>query len=134
MFRTFLIALVFLTGCTLTQRRDTEKAVAQTLISDEQEFQLGFQVHEELKKQNIKFMQNPTVELYVEQIAKKLTTEANKERTVEWRTYVIDDPNTVNAFGLRARASARIAARRTSSAGSSRPAAPRASTASAASA
>jgi beta-barrel assembly-enhancing protease len=99
MLRTVLLSTVILSfGCTTTQRRDTEKAIAATLISDEQEFQLGFQVHEELKKQNIKFLQNQTVELYVEQLAKKLTSEANKERPVEWRTYVIDDPNTVNAF------------------------------------
>jgi beta-barrel assembly-enhancing protease len=98
MFRTSLLSLVLLVGCTTAQRRDTEKAVARTLISDEQEFQLGFQVHEELKKQDIKFLQNQTVELYVEQIAGKLTSEANKERAVEWRTYVIDDPNTINAF------------------------------------
>ena len=100
MLRTSLLSLlvVSLAACTATQRRDTEKAVARTLISDEQEFQLGFQVHEELKKQNIQFLTNPQVELYVEQIARKLTTEANKERPVEWRTYVIDDPNTVNAF------------------------------------
>ncbi len=100
MLRSLVLNLMVfaLAGCTTTQRRDTEKAVARTLISDEQEFQLGFQVHEELKKQNIKFLTSPQIELYVEQIARKLTAEANKERPVEWRTFVIDDPNTVNAF------------------------------------
>jgi predicted Zn-dependent protease len=100
MLRTSLICLVLLAGCTTTQRRDTEKAVAGALISDDQEFQLGFQVHEQLKKENIAFLTNPQVELYVEQLAKKLTSQADKERKVEWRTFVIDDPNTVNAFAV----------------------------------
>jgi len=98
MNRTLVIALCLLSACTLTQRRDTEKAVAQTLISDDQEFQLGLQVHEQLKKDNTKFLENQTVELYVESLARKLISQANKERQLEWRWFVIDDPNTVNAF------------------------------------
>lgn len=100
MIRTTLLSLLAFSvvGCTAAQRRDTEKRIADVLISDEQEFQLGFQVHEELKKQNIKFLQDPVVESYVEQLARKLISEANKERPVEWRTYVIDEPTVVNAF------------------------------------
>lgn len=94
----FLALLVLSTGCTLTQRRDTEKAIAQTLISDEQEFQLGLQVHEQLKKDNTRFLENQKVELYVESLARKLIGEANKERPMEWRWFVIDEPGTVNAF------------------------------------
>lgn len=96
---TLLTALVVLSaGCTTMQRRDTEKTIAQTLISNEQEFQLGLQVHEQLKKENVQFLSNPQVELYVEGLAKKLISQANKERQLEWKWYVIDDPNTVNAF------------------------------------
>ena len=99
MTRSFVTALlIFTTGCTLTQRRDTEKAIAQTLISDKQEFELGFQVHEQLKKDATKFYENPTVGIYVESLVGKLTAQANKERAVEWHIYVIDDPATVNAF------------------------------------
>jgi beta-barrel assembly-enhancing protease len=99
MFRASLLALVVVsTSCTLTQRRDTEKAIAQTLISDDQEFQLGLQVHEQLKKDNTKFLENAKVELYVESLARKLIGEANKERPLEWRWFVIDDPTTINAF------------------------------------
>ena len=94
-----LVTLLLLSGCSTTQRRDTEKAVAGALISDEQEF-LGFQVHEQLKKEDVKFLQNQQVEFYVEQLVKKLTAQADKERKVEWRTFVIDDPNTVNAFAV----------------------------------
>lgn len=100
MFRTSaLSALVVLSlGCSLAQRRDTEKAIAQSLISDDQEFQLGLQVHEQLKKDETKFLENPKVELYVESLARKLIAEANKERQLEWRWFVIDDPNQINAF------------------------------------
>ncbi len=85
-------------GCSLTQRRDTEKAIAQSLISDEQEFQLGLQVHEALKQENVKFLENQKVELYVEALARKLIEHANKERKLEWKWFVIDEPETVNAF------------------------------------
>lgn len=79
-------------------RRTSEKIIAQTLISDEQEFQLGLQVHEQLKKEETRFLENPTVELYVEAIARKLIAQANKERQIDWKWFVIDDPKTVNAF------------------------------------
>ncbi|MFZ5440757.1 MAG: M48 family metallopeptidase [Myxococcota bacterium] len=93
-----LSSLCFFAGCTLTQRRDTEKVIAQTLISDDQEFQLGLQVHEQLKKDNTKFLENPTVEIYVESLARKLIGQADKERKLEWKWFVIDEPNTINAF------------------------------------
>ncbi len=99
MTRSSLLMLVLcVSSCTLTQRRDTEKAIAQSLISDDQEFQLGLQVHEQLKKDNTPFLQNPKVELYVESLARKLIGEANKERQLEWKWFVIDEPQTVNAF------------------------------------
>ena len=98
MTRTALLMVLVFAGCTTTQRRTTEKEIAQTLISDQQEFELGFQLHEELKKENVKFLQSPQVELYVEKLVGKLTAEADKERKLEWRSFVIDDPKTVNAF------------------------------------
>lgn len=97
--RTIVIAVTLaLAGCTMVQRQQTEKTIAQVLISDEQEFQLGFQVHEELKKQNTKFNENPKVGLYVESLGRKLIDQANRERKLDWMWFVIDDPNTVNAF------------------------------------
>lgn len=100
MLRTPVLVLlaVCLGACTAAQRRNTEKTVAGALINDQQEFELGFQVHEQLKKDNTKFLTNPKVELYVEQLVKKLAAQANKERAVQWRTYVVDDPATINAF------------------------------------
>lgn len=99
MIRSALLLLALAaSACSITQRRAAEKAIAQSLISDEQEFQLGFQVHEQLKKDNTKFLQNQAVELYVDSLASKLAGEANKERQVGWKWFVIDDPQTVNAF------------------------------------
>jgi beta-barrel assembly-enhancing protease len=85
-------------NCTAIQRQDTEKALAQVLVSDEQEFQLGLQVHEELQKQNTKFTENPALRAYVQTLALKLIGQADRERKLDWRWYLIDDPNTINAF------------------------------------
>ncbi len=100
MQKTVLAALVLLaTSCATFTRNDAERTVAEVLVSDQQEFQLGLQVHEELKKENTKFSENQQVGVYVEQMAKKLTAQADKDRPgVTWQYYVIDDPKTVNAF------------------------------------
>ncbi len=97
MARTLLILLV-LSGCSSAQRRKTETKIADVLVSDEQENELGFQLHEQLKKDNVKFLENEKVGIYVERLTNKLIAEANKERPQEWHVYVIDDPKTVNAF------------------------------------
>jgi len=93
-----LAAVMAASACTTVQRRDTEKVVAQAVISDEQERELGFQVHEQLKKENTKFLNNPVVESYVEGLVRRLAPFADKDRVVRWQYFVIDDPNTVNAF------------------------------------
>jgi beta-barrel assembly-enhancing protease len=94
-----LAALVTFSSCTMMQRSQTEQAVAATLISDAQETELGFQVHEELKKENTKFLENPDVGFYVGGLVQKLTPIAEKDRPgVQWKYFVIDDPKTVNAF------------------------------------
>jgi predicted Zn-dependent protease len=95
---TLTVVLVAVSGCSALQRQQTERAVAQVLVSDDQEFQLGLQVHEELKKQNTKFNENQVVGLYVEGLAKKLLAQANQDRKLDWMWYVIDDPETINAF------------------------------------
>jgi beta-barrel assembly-enhancing protease len=93
------LAVIALTSaCTTAQRVGFEKTVAQTLISDEQEFQLGFQVHEELKTQQTKFSEDPEIINYVNRLASKLKPQAEADRKLEWMWFVIDDPNTVNAF------------------------------------
>ncbi len=100
MKRVLLAALLVVSSaCATFNRSSAEQTVAQVLVSDEQEFQLGLQVHEELKKENTKFSENQQVGIYVENLAKKLVAQAEKDRPgVTWQYFVIDDPTTVNAF------------------------------------
>lgn len=95
------LALVVLaaSSCSMMQRSKTEQIVAAQLISDQQESELGFQVHESLKQENIKFLQNPDVGFYVGGLVQKLTPFADADRPgVKWQYFVIDDAKTVNAF------------------------------------
>lgn len=98
LFAAVLALATLATGCSNQQRISFEKGLAEATISDEQEFQLGFQVHEELKKQNVKFLEKPEVGVYVERLANKLMPSANKDRKMTWQWFVIDDAKTVNAF------------------------------------
>jgi len=86
-------------GCT-KQRISAEKAVARTLISDEQEEQLGRQVKQELEtKEKIKYVENAAIVDYVRGISSQVLAQASKDRPgVKWKINVIDDPKTVNAF------------------------------------
>jgi hypothetical protein len=47
-------ALTFAVGCSTAQRAKTETAVANALVSDQDEEALGQQVHQELEKQGVK--------------------------------------------------------------------------------
>jgi beta-barrel assembly-enhancing protease len=87
-------------GCSGKQRIATELAVADVLISPEQERQLGLQVKQELEqKQHVRYLEDPTVTAYVQEVTGKILPFAKKDRPeVEWSVKVIDDPNTVNAF------------------------------------
>ena len=55
-------------------------------------------MHDELTKENVKFSTNPTVNAYVEGLARKLIVPANAERQLSWNWYVIEDNKTINAF------------------------------------
>ncbi|NVJ05555.1 M48 family metalloprotease [Myxococcus sp. AM001] len=87
------------TGCA-KQRISAEKAVARTLISDEQEEQLGKQVKAELEtKEKIKYVEDAAVVDYVRGISASILNQASKDRPgVKWKIHVIDDPKMVNAF------------------------------------
>ena len=77
----------------------TPEGVAKALVSDEQEDQLGQQVHQELAKQGTKYVQDPQVVTYVRGVAEKIFVSANKDRPgVKWKVFVIEDPKQVNAF------------------------------------
>ncbi|MFP2926633.1 M48 family metallopeptidase [Pyxidicoccus sp. 3LG] len=86
-------------GCT-KQRIQAEKAIASTLISDEQEEQLGKEVKQELEtKEKIKYVQDQSIVDYVRDLSTPVLKQANKDRKgVKWKINVIDDPKTVNAF------------------------------------
>ncbi len=95
-FQTLFVLTV--SGCSMLQRQNSERAVASVLVSDQQESALGLQVHEELKTQNTKFLSNPRVENYVNSLAQKLMPQASSDRKLDWLWFIIDDPKMVNAF------------------------------------
>lgn len=98
--KTLALALAGLAAsCTSKGFVRAETAAAQILVSDEQEKQIGQQVQEELKKEKIKYLEDPQVNDYVLGLARKIYPHAAKDRpNVPWNTHVVDDPKTVNAF------------------------------------
>jgi predicted Zn-dependent protease len=94
-----LAAVVAAAGCTTEQRVKTETSLAKALISDEQSAQIGKQVHQELEQQGVKYLKDPVVEGYVQDIADRILPQAEKDRPkIEYHVHVIDEPKTVNAF------------------------------------
>ena len=98
-----LLSLTLVTGVTAgcsKQRIAAEKAIASTLISDEQEEDLGKQVKQELEtKEKIKYVQDASVVEYIRSISAPVLRQASKDRPgVKWKINVIDDPKMVNAF------------------------------------
>jgi predicted Zn-dependent protease len=76
-----------------------ETALAQALISDDDEKQLGVQVHSELAKQGVKYVTDPVVTNYVAGVAGPIFKEAARQRpNMDWHLHVVDDPKQVNAF------------------------------------
>jgi len=86
-------------GCTTEQRVKTETSLAKALISDEQSEAIGKQVHQELEKENVRFVDDSVVESYVEEVSGRIFKYAKQDRPdVDYHVHVIDDPKTVNAF------------------------------------
>jgi len=93
------VVLALAANCTLLQKTDeAEIAVAKALVSDEQEAQLGQQVHQELEAQGLEYSKDPVVQQYVEGLVAQLAPHAKKDRDTPIHVHVIDDPKTVNAF------------------------------------
>jgi predicted Zn-dependent protease len=94
------VALSTLAACSAQQRIAAEKSLADVLVPPEQEKQIGLQVKEQLEtKEHIRYLQEPQVNAYVQEVAGKILVHARKDRPeVEWTVRVIDDPKTVNAF------------------------------------
>jgi beta-barrel assembly-enhancing protease len=86
-------------GCSATGRAKAQTTLAEVLISDEQEEQLGRQVREQLAKDGVKYLDDAQVLAYVQSLGNRLFPHAARDRRgVNWRIDVIDDPKTVNAF------------------------------------
>ncbi len=95
------VALLMATGtvgCSAAQRAGAGKTVASVLISDDQELAIGKQVKAQLEQEGLKYVEDPTINGYVEKLATPIFQAANASRKVPWKLYVIDDPKTVNAF------------------------------------
>jgi predicted Zn-dependent protease len=93
-------ALLLAAGCSTALQQKVETSAAKTLISPEQAKQIGVQVRQELEKQGVRFVSDPTVDGWVAKVAEPLFAVARKARpdVSAWRVHVIDDPKTVNAF------------------------------------
>jgi predicted Zn-dependent protease len=96
-----LVALVGLaaTACSAGQRARVETALARTLISDEQSAQIGEQVHADVARSGVRYVDDPDVRRYVESVAARIFALARSERGgIDYHIHLIDDPRTVNAF------------------------------------
>ncbi|MES2642980.1 MAG: M48 family metallopeptidase [Myxococcota bacterium] len=109
MRRTIVAALALTVGvagsvalgpaCSQRQRSKIEGQIANAVVSDETERELGRQVHQELEKQGVRYVQDPVVTRYVEGIVTRLAKEVKREGAADdLKVFVIDDPKTVNAF------------------------------------
>ena len=87
-------------GCATSATRTLESDLARTLVSTDQENQIGAQLKSDLEtKQKIVYLSDPTVVASVRAIADKVIQFGKRDRPeVKWQVYVIDDRKTVNAF------------------------------------
>jgi predicted Zn-dependent protease len=94
----FIVCLTGL-GCSIGQRARVETALAVSLISDEQSNQIGEQVHADVEKSGVRYIVDPVVRGYVEEIGARIFALAREDRAgVDYHVHLIDDPKTVNAF------------------------------------
>jgi predicted Zn-dependent protease len=90
-------ALAPVVGCATTAAG--VRTLAKVLVSDDEEAQLGAQLHDELLKKNTKMLNDPDVTGYLQGITQPIFAQAKRDRPgVNWTLYVVDDPNTMNAF------------------------------------
>ena len=91
--------LALAANCSLTaQLPEAEIAVAKALVPDEQEKQLGLQIHKELEAEGVKLSKDPVVNQYAEGLLAQLKPHAKKDRDIDLHVHVVEDPKTVNAF------------------------------------
>jgi predicted Zn-dependent protease len=86
-------------GCGSSALAEGARTVATALVSDKEEAQLGAQLNDELLKENTKMVSDPDVTGYLQGIVQPIFEQAKRDRPgVNWTLYVIDDPETLNAF------------------------------------
>lgn len=86
-------------SCSTPQRVHAETTLAKAFVSDEQSNQIGDQVHADLNDSGVRYLEDPYVRAYVEEIGARIFSLAGKDRPgVNFHVHVIDDPKTVNAF------------------------------------
>ncbi|HKQ96250.1 MAG TPA: M48 family metallopeptidase [Candidatus Polarisedimenticolia bacterium] len=94
-----LAAALPMVGCATEQRTRVETTLARTLISDEQSNQIGEQVHADVARSGVRYVDDPRVLGYVDSVGERIFAVARRDRPgVEYHIHVIDDPKTVNAF------------------------------------
>jgi predicted Zn-dependent protease len=85
-------------ACTDTTRTRTETAATNILLPPEDEAKLGQQLEAELATK-VRFVSDPSVTGYVNDLAQKIFAAARREDpALAVKVHVIDDPKTVNAF------------------------------------
>lgn len=98
-FLFLMVSFAVVVGCSTAQRARVETALATSLISDEQSNQIGEQVHADLRKNGVRYVDDPVVRGYVEQIGARIFSLAREDRPgVAYHVHLIEDPRSVNAF------------------------------------
>lgn len=94
-----LAAMPFQSACSARQRIKAETAVADMLISRKQEKQIGKQLHAELEKEGLRYVEDGEVQAYVEGIAADIKKRVNRKENVrDLHVHVVDEPGVVNAM------------------------------------
>jgi predicted Zn-dependent protease len=94
-----LVSFAAASGCSTAQRARVETTLATALISDEQSNQIGEQVHADLQKNGMRYVDDPVIRAYVEQIGGRIFALGKEDRPrVGYHVHLIDDPKSVNAF------------------------------------
>lgn len=94
-----LAAMPVETACSARQRIQAETAVADMFVSRKQEKQIGKQLHRELEKAGVRYVEDDEVQDYVEGIAADLRKRVRRKENVrDLHVHVIDEPGVVNAM------------------------------------
>ena len=94
-FSTIILTSFWIAGCSTVPYTNRKQL---SLVSSDQENQLGLQAFQEVKTKN-KISTDPQINALVQRVGKRIAVAADQP-TWDWQFVVIDDPKTVNAFCL----------------------------------